>query len=236
MELLSGSATSVLLSGVSYLDLPLRFSARCSMGGRRSSGRGFEGFDGAGSTRSGPPVREFSNEYLWQWQLAEVERSSTRCARVIARWRVDARGYRTRCGCSATTSWTPLRLGHRVRRSLRCCAGADPARMEPITHVNEYEGRPDDAADLRGSPGAFDAADGRAEQIRARGRKGALAALRDAALLKTVYGYGLRRQEVVGLDLADLQRRPRLASAGSVRCSSGSASRPRAGRRSGGPY
>ena len=73
---------------------------------------------------------------------------------------------------------------------------------------------------VRGGPGRrpltydevqalFDAADGRAEEIRARGRKGALAALRDAALLKTVYAYGLRRREASGLDLADLRRNPK---------------------------
>jgi integrase len=55
----------------------------------------------------------------------------------------------------------------------------------------------------------FDAADWRAGQIRARGRKGALAALRDAAVLKMVYAYGLRRQEAGGLDLADLRRYPK---------------------------
>jgi integrase/recombinase XerD len=55
----------------------------------------------------------------------------------------------------------------------------------------------------------FDAADGRVEQIRARGRKGASAALRDAALLKTIYGFGLRRQEAVGLDVADLRTNPK---------------------------
>jgi integrase len=55
----------------------------------------------------------------------------------------------------------------------------------------------------------FDAADGRVEQIRARGRKGALAALRDAAVLKTVYSDGLRRREAGGLDLADLRRNPK---------------------------
>jgi integrase len=55
----------------------------------------------------------------------------------------------------------------------------------------------------------FDAADWRAGQIRAQGRKGALAALRDAAVLKMVYPYGLRRQEAGGLDLADLRRYPK---------------------------
>jgi len=39
--------------------------------------------------------------------------------------------------------------------------------------------------------------------------KGALAAQRDAALLKTVYAYGLRRREAVGLDLVDLRGNPK---------------------------
>ena len=55
----------------------------------------------------------------------------------------------------------------------------------------------------------FDAADGQVEEIRSRGRKGALAAQRDAALLKTVYAFGLRRREAWGLDLADLRHNPR---------------------------
>lgn len=55
----------------------------------------------------------------------------------------------------------------------------------------------------------FDAADSRVEMVRKRRRKGALAALRDAALLKTVYAYGLRRREVIGLDLADLRSNPK---------------------------
>jgi integrase/recombinase XerD len=37
----------------------------------------------------------------------------------------------------------------------------------------------------------FDAADGLVDQARRRHRKGALAALRDSTLLKTVYAYGL---------------------------------------------
>jgi site-specific recombinase XerD len=62
----------------------------------------------------------------------------------------------------------------------------------------------------------FDAADGRVEQIRARGRKGALAALRDATLLKVIYAYGLRRREAWGLDLQDLRRNPSTPQFGRV--------------------
>jgi integrase/recombinase XerD len=84
-----------------------------------------------------------------------------------------------------------------------------------ITHVSEYEGRPgrrpltyDEVQVL------FDAADSRVEEIRARGRKGALAAMRDAALLKTVYAFGLRRREEVGLDVADLRGNPKMRQYG----------------------
>ena len=84
-----------------------------------------------------------------------------------------------------------------------------------MAHVGEYEAQPgrrpltyDEVQAL------FDAADARAEEIRARGRKGALTALRDAALLKTVYAYGLRRREACGLDLADFRRNPKAAQFG----------------------
>jgi site-specific recombinase XerD len=82
--------------------------------------------------------------------------------------------------------------------------------VDTVAHVTEYEGQPhrrpltyDEVQAL------FDAADGQVEEIRSRGRKGALAAQRDAALLKTVYAKGLRRREAWGLDLADLRHNPR---------------------------
>ncbi len=49
-----------------------------------------------------------------------------------------------------------------------------------------------------------------------RGRKGALAAQRDAVLLKTIYAFGLRRREAWGLDLADLRHNPNVADFGRV--------------------
>jgi site-specific recombinase XerD len=78
-----------------------------------------------------------------------------------------------------------------------------------IRHVADVESRPgrrplsyDEVQAM------FDAADGLAEQAQARGRKGRVAALRDALVLKTVYAFGLRRREVWGLDLADLRHNP----------------------------
>ncbi|WP_334454087.1 hypothetical protein [Micromonospora sp. CPCC 205739] len=104
-----------------------------------------------------------------------------------------------------------------------------------VAHTVEYEGQPgrrpltyDEVQAL------FDAVDGRVEQTRARGRKGALTAMRDAALLKTVYAYGLRRAEARMLDLADLRRNPKIpSSGGSAGCMSATASPPTAARPSG---
>lgn len=74
--------------------------------------------------------------------------------------------------------------------------GQAPAQIlhdwNTVRHVNEFEGRPgrrplsyDEVQEL------FDAADGLVDQARLRHRKGALSALRDSTLLKTVYAYGL---------------------------------------------
>jgi hypothetical protein len=78
-----------------------------------------------------------------------------------------------------------------------------------VAHVTEFEGQPgrrplsyDEVQAL------FDAADGRVEDIRSRGRKGALTAMRDSALLKAFYAFGLRRQEACGLDVTDLRHNP----------------------------
>ena len=84
-----------------------------------------------------------------------------------------------------------------------------------VAHVTDYEGQPgrrpltyDEVQAL------FDAADSRVDDARARRRKGVLAAMRDAAALKTAYAFGLRRREVWGLDVADLRRHPRVPDYG----------------------
>ncbi|WP_217559901.1 tyrosine-type recombinase/integrase [Streptomyces sp. GbtcB6] len=56
----------------------------------------------------------------------------------------------------------------------------------------------------------FDHADGRVQRTVDGGRKGAMAALRDTMMFKVMYAYGLRRSEVVRLDVADLRPDPRV--------------------------
>lgn len=97
--------------------------------------------------------------------------------------------------------------------------GAAPTQIlhewNSVVHVNEFEGQPgrraltyDEVQTL------FDAADAEVEQIRRRARKDSLQALRNAVLLKTVYAFGLRRAETVGLDLSDLRTNPKASDYG----------------------
>jgi site-specific recombinase XerD len=162
---------------------------------------------------------EFTNAYPWEWRPADAEAFIARLRSSNGRKPIamsTGRGYETtlalfmdyltdrRYGwpevCLERFGDIPQQIFHEDNR---------------VAHVVEYEGRPgrrpltyDEVQAL------FDAADGRAEATRSRGRKGALTAMRDAALLKNVYAFGLRRNETRGLDLQDLRRNPRVPQYG----------------------
>ncbi|WP_198950083.1 tyrosine-type recombinase/integrase [Kineosporia sp. A_224] len=93
--------------------------------------------------------------------------------------------------------------------------GTIPAQVchdyNTAAHLVEYEGRParrpfsyDEVETL------FGFLDDRVETIARSGRKGALAALRDAQMVKTAYAFGLRRRELCCLDVVDLRPNPRM--------------------------
>lgn len=157
-------------------------------------------------------IVKFSNQYPWEWQPAEIEaffdhlRSGQRPIVVST-----ARGYQNslRLFCDYITDG-------RYGWPAKCLEafGISPAKVlhewNTIVHTSDYEGQPgrrpltyDEVQAL------FDAADARVEVVRKRRRKGALAAMRDSAFLKMVYAFGLRRREVVGLDVADLRGNPK---------------------------
>lgn len=78
-------------------------------------------------------------------------------------------------------------------------------------HLNDYEGKPDRRPFTYDElQRLFDYLDHRVDTIATSGRKGALAALRDAQMIKTAYAYGLRCNELCRLDLADLRPNPHM--------------------------
>jgi site-specific recombinase XerD len=82
-------------------------------------------------------------------------------------------------------------------------------------HLQEVEAQPRKRAfTIDELQALFDHADTQVARVRAAGRKGWLAAFRDATLLKVAYGYGLRRREVQMLDVVDFGTNPYAAEFG----------------------
>jgi integrase len=165
---------------------------------------------------------EFTGLYPWQWTPAEGEafiahlRSGDKPIRMST-----ARSYEVTIGLfveyllDARYGWVRVCLER---------FGEVPQQVfhegNSVAHTVEYEGdprrRPLDYDEVQA---LFDAADARPGRIRGQGRKGALCALRDAAVLKAVYAFGTRRTESSRLDLVDLRRNrkaPHFGSFGSV--------------------
>ncbi|KIX80018.1 integrase [Streptomyces albidoflavus] len=216
---LPGAAHLVLVDGVVHLEPePAVFEAMLDGWARQQRTR-FLDEDGTIKPRLSVVRRfaEFTNQYPWQWEPAEVEAFIDHLRSRRKKFAVSTgRNYQNalRMFCEYVTDarygW-PLRCLERF--------GQAPAQIlhewNTVTHSSEYEGdagrRPLTYDEVQA---LFDAADARVDEIRARRRKGSLAALRDAILLKTVYAYGLRRQEACGLDLADLRRNPKMPQYG----------------------
>lgn len=160
---------------------------------------------------------EFSGQYPWQWTPTEGEawistlrsgssplrlstlRSYEIEVRMFCEYLRDAR-YGWANQCSDRFGRVPEIVFH---------------DDNSIVHVSEYEGdssrRPLTYDEVQA---LFDAADSRVDKIRANRRKGALPALRDAALLKFVYAFGLRRREAAMADLVDLRSNPKFPDFG----------------------
>jgi site-specific recombinase XerD len=229
---LAGAAHLVLADGVSYLDPQTAvFEAMLEGWDRQQRSR----FLREATTKQRMDLvrrfATFTGLYPWQWTPAELEAFTTSLVsgtRPLAHSTVRAYQVTIRLFCEFITD---ARYGWGVECLQRF--GQTPAQIahewNTVAHLAEYEGRPgrraltyDEVQSL------FDAADDLVGQIRARGRKGALAALRDAVMLKTTYAYGLRRRETVMLDEADCRRNPRAGQYrrfGSVQVRYGKASR-----------
>lgn len=215
---LAGASHLVLMPGVTHLDPATAvFEAMLRGWALQQRTRFLKAETISSRLRLARRVAEFVNEYPWQWGCADVEAFIDSCLNrpkpiVVS----TARLYETTLRMFLQYVSDP-----RYGWTGECVArfGVAPVQVlhewNTIVHVTDYEGDPrrrpltyDEVQAL------FDAADGRVEQIRARRRKGGLAAMRDAALLKTIYAFGLRRREAWGLDLADLRYNPKVPAFG----------------------
>lgn len=233
---LPGAAHLVLADGVSYLDPATAvFEAMLEGWARQQRTRFLKPSTIKNRLELLRRFHRFSNQYPWQWQPAEVEAffDHLRSARARPITVTTARCYQTdlRMFCDYLTDQRYGWVEQCVQQF-----GQAPVQVlhewNSIVHVAEFEGaagrRPLTYDEVQA---LFDAADARAEHVRAHQRKGVVAALRDSAMLKTVYAYGLRRAECCGLDAADLRHNPKLAHLGAfgglfVRCGKSSRGSP----------
>jgi site-specific recombinase XerD len=215
---LAGASHLVLVPGVTHLDPESAvFEAMLEGWALQQRTRFLKAETISSRLRLARRVAEFANEYPWQWECADVEAFIHSCrSRAEPIVVSTARLYETTLRMFLQYVSDP-----RYGWTGECLArfGVAPSQVlhewNTLVHVNEYE------ADPRRRPltydevqALFDAADGRVDDIRDRRCKGALAAMRDAALLKTIYAFGLRRRETWGLDLADLRHNPKVPDFG----------------------
>lgn len=179
----------------------------------------------------------FTERYPWEWTPVDVEDYTTRAkskARPAAKSTIRAFQtiIRLFCDylCDGRYEW--------ARECERRFASAPQQichEWNTTTHLVDYEGRAQRRALTYDElERFFTAADARVESILAQGRKGALAALRDAQIFKTIYTYGLRRAEAAGLDVADLRPNgaaPRFGRFGAVEARWGKGTRGSGPRR-----
>ena len=179
----------------------------------------------------------FTGTYPWQWTAADVEdftmslmsgdgrlapstiRGHHMSLKLFCDYLLDGR-YDWVSQCETRFDEIPSQVCH---------------DFNTAAHLVEYEGRPErrpfSYAELQT---LFDYLDDRVDRIARSGRKGALAALRDAQMIKTAYAFGVGRRELCFLDVADLRPNasmPQWGTYGALHVRYGKSSRGSAPRR-----
>ena len=155
---------------------------------------------------------EFTAAYPWRWRPGHVDEWSLSLTSERHLAPSTIRGYQ----CSLRSFNDYLcdgRYGWAGACERAFGSGVHPVPIvhewNTIAHLNDYEGNPEARPFTREELQRFlDHADGQVERSVRAGRKGALAAYRDATLFKVLYGWGLRRTEAARLDLVDFGRNP----------------------------
>jgi site-specific recombinase XerD len=206
-----GAAHLSLVPGLAYLDEPAAVFEATLRGWERQQRSRLVGDSTINARlRLIRRFRDFADDYPWRWGPGDMEDFTSFLKSRNGLAPSTIRGYQITVGlfCDYLTDrrydW-PEECSRRF--------GELPVQIchdwNTVAHLAEYEGRPErrpmTAEELQAF---FDHADSRVTVLVSAGRKGALAALRDAQMFKTAYAFGLRRQELCYLDLVDLRPNP----------------------------
>lgn len=153
----------------------------------------------------------FINDYPWNWTPAHMDEWSATLTTEKHLAPSTVRGYQ-----GSLRLFSEYIIDRRYGWARVCEAefGSYPVAIchewNTVPHLQDYEGDPEARPFTREELQRFiDYADDQVERAIRSGRKGALAAYRDATLFKVIYGWGLRRTETSRLDLVDFGRNPK---------------------------
>lgn len=204
-----GSASSLLPVGVAFLDPAEQiFEAMLAGWQTQQQSRRLRAETYKSRVKIVRRLRDYTNEYPWQWAPQDFEAFCASISGTLA--------YSTfRQYQNAIRLFNEYVTDARYQWIEECLSrfGSSPVQIcdewNTTHHRDDYEGRPERRPiTYEELQKLFDFLDDRVDWIRAKKKKGALAAMRDAALIKTTYAWGLRRREVCRLTLADLGRNP----------------------------
>ena len=206
----AGSAALTVVAGVRHLD-PKRalFDAMLAGWTRQQQARMLADNSITANVSAVRRFAEFTNDYPWAWTLGDVEEFwSELRSRGFAVATLRAHQVRLRGFCEFITDpaygWSQECWQQFGTHPIQVCTEANSA-----VHVSEYEGdprlRPFTREELQA---LFDHADAQVGMAVSGGRKGSVAAFRDAVALKVVYAWGLRRREAAMLDVPDWHPNP----------------------------
>jgi site-specific recombinase XerD len=178
----------------------------------------------------------FSGEWPWQWTAGGMDEWMTHLVAVRKLAPSTIRGHQ-----QAVRSFCDYLISEHYGWDEECVTrfGTHPIQVchdwNTTKHLQNYEGRPGRRPLTRDElQRLLDFADDEVDRLLDSGRKGALPAYRDATLLKVVYGWGLRVNEAVNLDVTDFYRNahaPQFGRFGVLQVRHGKASRGGAPKR-----
>jgi len=206
----AGTADALLADGLVLLE-PAEAVANAMLKGWRSQQRS-RGLSLTTIESRQLVVRRFlryTADYPWNWTPSEVEEWTAELAgRGMAH--STMRNYQMTvalfCGyvCDPRYRWAEV-----CERHFRTHPVQVFHEWNTVIHRTEYEGRPGNRPLTREElQEFFDYCDTQVAATAVSGRKGWLAAYRDATLFKVAYAWGLRRREVTMLETVDWSQNP----------------------------